>query len=235
MNDVPQVHGKNSVDAAVKGLPILITLIGIYAWIGGQAYLLGYWNAFGWDGPIVKLSLPETAFFGFSRTLSNWLGAVAFLLALGVYGLLMELWTSRGVVEQLPRRPSRVESWIRQGKPIDATAKAVFGGSVLAGLFLGAMVLGPLTVWVNSAIAEGKRDAREVVCHTRKTAVFPSSLILSDKSVLIGRFLERSEKFSVVIDGNYVYVVSAGENPKILDKTSVGNFACRDAKIAPAK
>lgn len=235
MSDAPQAQAKISIDAAVKGLPILITLIGIYAWIGGQAYLAGYWNAFGWDGPIVKLSLPETAFFGFSRTLSNWVGAVAFLLALGVYGLLMELWTSRGVIEQLPRRPSRLESWIRQGKPIDATTKAVFAGSVLAGLFLGAMVLGPLTAWVNSAIAEGKSDAREIVCHTRRTAVLPSTLILSDKSTLTGRFLERSDKLSVVIDRSNIYVVSAGDNPKILDKTNVGNFVCPDTRIPPSK
>lgn len=78
-----------------KSLAIVISIVGIYAWAGGQAFDIGYWQVFGWDGSIVKPSAQEVAFKGLIGPFFNWFWAALTLLLMGLVGLATEFISGR--------------------------------------------------------------------------------------------------------------------------------------------
>jgi len=73
-----------------KWIALVITLIGIFAWVAGSAYDQGYWDATAWGGALSRKTVQDIAFDGFAGPMLNWI--VAFLLVAGgvAYVFLME-------------------------------------------------------------------------------------------------------------------------------------------------
>jgi hypothetical protein len=181
-----------SVENIGKFLAIFVSIVGVYAWLGGQSYNLGFWREVGWEGSIIKPSLQETAFNGFIGPFYSWWGAVAFLVALGSFGLLVEWWTSRTARRTNESGSSANEGLVRRRR-MDPDALKFFGGSIFGAIFFAAVVVVPLSVWVVSGMKAGRDAAISAICAARAAPYFPSNLTLADGKILNGRFIERSK------------------------------------------
>lgn len=82
----------------------------------------------------------------------------------------------------------------------------------------------PLIFWVNCASNAGRELFLKKTCEMRGGKPGRSELQLSDGTKLQGTFLERTDKLSIVINKDFIYVVSMGEKSRILDKTSVSQY-----------
>ncbi len=221
----PEISTRLTVENLGKSLAIAVSIISIYAWVAGKSYAAGYWGLIGWDSSIVEPSVQATAYLGFVGPAGAWWWFVSFMFAVGVLGLVTELVISRHPDQLASRPPSALGLWLKSRPKIDPMAITFFGGSLLVGLFFSAVVLLPITVWVGLTHSSGRNAARFDVCAARALQVFPSELKINGE-IKHGRFLERSDRLSILLDQTSVHVVTVGDNPRLLDTTSLAHILC---------
>lgn len=53
--------------------------------MAGESFHRGFWHLAGWDGPIGPISVQQTAYDGFVRTVDSWFYVSIWVVILGVY------------------------------------------------------------------------------------------------------------------------------------------------------
>jgi hypothetical protein len=119
----------------------------------------------------------------------------------------------------------RIKNWCVTNVEVE-TAGAKLSGALMILCLAFILLVIPLLFWVVGASDAGKRQFRKEVCDTRSAKVLPSQLVLNHGTTISGRFIERSEKISAVMDRDAVHVVLLGENPVVQDSTSVLTISC---------
>lgn len=106
---------------------------------------------------------------------------------------------------------------------------------MVAGCGFISLVVTPMIVWVVVAYKDGKTRATEQICRTRTAKSLPTVVNLADDNKLAGRFLERFEKLSVLLDRTSIYVITIGERPQLLDTTDVLHLKCPKSLLAQSR
>ncbi len=213
----------------LKWATLVLSLIVAGSWMTGSSFLAGYWNVAGWNGPITPLSFQQVAYFGFLGPLQNWFYGLLVLFGFAVYVILISFRLNRGNSSP-PKWLISVVTWVVKNIRLDAsTAKpaAVAAAAIFSFAFFG---LFPISIWFYAAHLTGEYQLRNEICKARTKKNFPTSLKLFDGTTIIGEFLERSEKVSVLLNSQAIYVVTVGEKPQLLDTTSVLDTQCNKPK-----
>lgn len=219
---------QSSFSTLIKWNLSFVTLCGITAWLAGQAYNVGYWSVAGWNGPITRLSLQETAFMGFVGPIFNWLFVGLTAMGISAYMFALEFLSklSLNKVSTPPRFLLKLRDWIQKQGKLDPTIKRLCATMMIAGFGFVFFVVIPIIMWVFAAYADGKTLATDQICRIRKAKSLPTVVNLADGNKLNGRFLERSEKLSVLLDRTSIYVITVGDRPQLLDTTDVRELKC---------
>jgi len=212
-----------------SALPILISILGIGAWIAGEAFYAGYWNAVGIP-PIASRTLQQTAFAGFAAAYYNWtwipiaLGLFAFYIAVLAIDFknrdpLKVLWIIRS------------KKWWDENIEIDRTLGKLFSALLISAILFFILILAPLTLWIVNAMEEGKRVFHRQACEISAAKVLPSVIKLDDGTTVAGKILDRSENAIVFLVGRSIEVVAVeGAKSRLLDSTDIKGNTCSKAK-----
>jgi hypothetical protein len=214
---------KNELDF-LKCLALLMTILGTQAWIAGEAFNYGYWNAAHWSGPIISIPVQSVAFIGFIGPFYNWIVEAALLFCLGPYIALISVRSKSQKVQQVIWATSILE-WLRKRFTVDAkTGKFAAVITWLAVALFGLTLF--LAFWIVGAVGQGKKLFNKQTCELRASKVLRTTIKLADGSKVSGRILDRSEHATVIMDGDAIYVLTAGEKPQLSDSTSVTDIKC---------
>ncbi|MFZ6731196.1 hypothetical protein ACO0LG_04650 [Undibacterium sp. Ji42W] len=209
----------------LKWATLIISLVAAGSWMTGSSFLAGYWNVAGWNGPITPLSFQQVAYFGFMGPLQNWFYGLLILLGFAVYMILLSIRLNRDS-RPPPNWLFTSVTWIVKNFRLDAsTAKPA--AMAVAGIFsFTFFIFIPVVMWFYAAHIVGEKQFRDEICMARTKKIFPTSLKLFDGTTITGEFLERSEKVSVLLNNQAIYVATVGEKPQLLDTTSTLETKC---------
>jgi hypothetical protein len=210
----------------IKYLAFFITILGILAWIAGQAFNYGYWNVAGWDGgPIIAPTLQSVAFLGFIAPFYNWIWGSIFLAVLGAYGFILALRSKRR--KQDPHRfVLWARRWIEKNIEIDEEVGKLSGIVILIAIFLFGMLILPLAFWIIGAQHQGEELLKKQICQVRVAKTLPTSIKLADGTMVMGKILSRSDKFTILLDQESIHTITVGDSPRLLDSNNVLEIKC---------
>lgn len=225
---------KSSADSSIKihkihwssFLPIIITVLGVGAWIAGEAFYMGYWSAAGIPA-ITSMSLQQTAFAGFAAAYYNW----AWLpLAIGLCALYLAIlavdFKSRGPLKI--KWLIKLKQWWNENIEIDKRLGKLVSSLLIAAILFFILILAPLTIWVVKAIGDGKDLFQKQACAIRVAKTLPSVIKLADGTTISGKVLDRSEKAIVFLSRTMIYVITInGEKNNLLDSTDLQHVKCQ--------
>ncbi|GGI55159.1 hypothetical protein GCM10011430_23330 [Oxalicibacterium solurbis] len=199
--------------------------MGIGAWIAGEAFYTGYWNAAG-VRPIVSMSLQQTAFAGFAAAYYNW----AWLpVVLGIFSLYIAV-LSFGFKNKSPLKILWIiksKKWWDENVEIDKTLSKLFKSLLVAAILFFILILTPLTLWVIKAMEDGKNVFYKQACAVKAAKTLPSKIMLDDGTAIGGRILARSEHLIVFLTDTSIDVIAIdGEKSRLLDSTHVSLTKC---------
>ena len=207
-------------------LPIIITVLGVGAWIAGEAFYTGYWSAAGIPA-INSMSLQQTAFAGFAAAYYNW----AWLpLAIGVYafylGILAISFKSRGALKI--QWLIRLKNWWSKNIEIDERLGRWVSSLIISAILFFILILAPLTLWVVKAMEDGKAAFLKRACAVKVAKTLPSMIKLADGATISGKVLDRSENAIVLLSRTMIYVIAInGEKNNLLDSTDLQYMKCQ--------
>lgn len=207
-----------------------VAFLGIQAWVAGEVFMMGYWNAAHYPRGIAPLSAQSMALLGFCGAYRCWIWAA---LAIGAYGALGFLFAVRrkgadGKSGWLRRFQHRAKAWAADRFELDAFS--AIPGVVLfaAAVFYYGALISPAALWVGGANYEGKRLFEKQACQTR-AGTTPTSISLVDGSTLKGNVIERSDKLIALLTKDAVVMVADGEKgARIVESTSLTSIQCPD-------
>jgi hypothetical protein len=205
-----------------------VAFLGIQAWVAGEVFMMGYWNAAHYPRGIAPLSAQSMALLGFCGAYRCWIWAA---LAIGAYGALALLFAVRrkgaaGKLNWLKHSQRRAQAWIAERFELDAFS--AIPGVVLftAAVFYYGVLISPAALWVGGANYEGKRLFMKQACQARAGAL-PTSIMLTDGSTLWGNVIERSDKLTAVLTPDAVVMVTDGEKGgRVVESTSLVSIKC---------
>lgn len=207
-----------------KLIGLLISLIGIGAWIAGESYNAGRWSAAKDIGPIMQPTLQQTAFIGFIGPVMNWMIAAMVIVILGMLVGLASIQTR--TTRKPPKIAVAVGSFFQARFTVDG-AVAEFGQIMMSlGFCFVVFVIVPLVLWVYFAYLEGAKSFQRNACEARYSKTFPSTVRLADGTKVTGRIIDQSDKENILLDQNSIYLVALGEKAQILSTTSVADVTC---------
>jgi hypothetical protein len=90
-----------------------------------------------------------------------------------------------------------------------------------------------LAGWIVGGLRQGHNQFIKDVCSIRKAKVMPTSIDLVNGKKLTGKVFDRSEKFTVFIDTAFLYVITAGEKPTLIDTTTLPPVECTQKGSGP--
>ena len=212
-----------------KIVALLMTLTGIVAWVAGEAYTLGYWEAAHYPRGIAELSLQSLALRGFYGAYKCWTLGVLVVAGYGVLGLIPAVRVKRAAPRKqgwLTRAAQRCRHWLVARFEFDAPY-AVTGGLLLGtAIFYYGVIISPALVWVFGAYQQGRELLEKQACQTRAGAA-RTILGLADGSVLKGNVIERSDKLKAVLTADAVVMVADGDKgARVVESTSLADIKC---------
>lgn len=210
----------------VKWITLAVTLIGISAWMAGESFHRGFWSLAGWDGPIEPISVQQTAYDGFVRIVDSWFYLSIWFVIVGIYVFFLSAGPKKNY--SAPRWLKKLTHWLKENIHLEESTARFSGNLILSGLIFGVLIVLPLIFWVNAASNAGQALFLKQTCEMRNGKPGRSEVQLFDGTKLQGNFLERTDKLSVILNKDFIYVVSTGEKSRILDKTSVSTIRCKD-------
>lgn len=214
----------------LKWLMFIVTVLGIFAWISGAAYLMGYWGVIGLDGPIIASTLQQTALIGFIGAITTWLYAPTAVLGIGIILLLMGIRFKRQPkVKTLDAdsRRYRIRAWLIRHFGYDREM-GLFGicAVALSYLFIFLVVV-PLIGWSIAAHYEGKESFLNETCKVRAdTAVKADVFTINDK--MSGKIIDRSDRVVVLSDGVKVHVLTIDKVPTLTYSIEIPTVDCKE-------
>jgi hypothetical protein len=208
----------------LKGLALLMTILGTQAWIAGEAFNYGYWNAAHWPGSAIQVPLQNMAFTGFVGPFYNWLAGGIFLFCLGPYIALMAIQSKNLRVKPAQWAVPILDWWRRRFTFDEATGKLAAVVTMLAVALFGVIIL--MSLWIVGALQQGANLFKTQVCQLRAAEALPTTIQLGDGSKISGRVLDRSDKVIVIMDREAIHVLAVGEKSQLLDSTRVADVKC---------
>jgi len=215
----------------LKLVALFMTLTGIAAWIAGEAYMLGYWEAAHYPRGISALSLQSLALRGFYGAYKCWAWAVLALMGYGVLGLVPAIRLKRSAPRKqgwLTLVAQRCRDWVTARFEFDPPY-AVTGVLLLGtAIFYYGVVISPALVWIFGAYHQGRELLEKQACQTRAGAA-ATSITLVDGSSLKGNVIERSDKLTALLTKDAVVMVGDGEKgARVVESTSLASIKCPD-------
>lgn len=226
--EVPPSKWPASLDP-FKLVALFMTLTGIVAWVAGEAYTLGYWEAAHYPRGIGELSLQSLALRGFYGAYKCWTLGVLVLAGYGVLGLIPAIRVKRTTPRKqgwLTRSVQRCRQWLAARFEFDAPY-AVTGVLLLGtAIFYYGVIISPALVWVVGAYQQGRGLLEKQACQARAGAT-PTSINLADGTPLHGHVIERSDKLIALLTKDSVVMVADGEKGgRVAESTSLASVKC---------
>ena len=214
-----------------KLVALLMTLTGIVAWVAGEAYTLGYWEAAHYPRGIAALSLQSLALRGFYGAYKCWTLGALVIAGYGVLGLIPAIRLKRSTPRNqgwLTRVAQRCRRWLAARFEFDAPY-AVTGVLLLGtAIFYYGVIVSPALVWVFGAYQQGRELMEKQACQARAGAT-PTSINLADGTTLHGHVIERSDKLIALLTKDAVVMVTDSEKGgRVVESTSLANIKCAD-------
>lgn len=225
MDSVPVAVSQKSPADPLKWITLAITLIGISAWMAGESFHRGYWRLAGWNGPITPLSIQQTAYDGFVRSVDSWFYVCVGIIVSGVYAFFLAAGPKK--TYPAPVWLVKIVNWLKEYIYLEESTARFSGNLILSGFLFAVLVVLPLIIWVSVASNAGQELFLKQTCEMRNGKTGFSVIELFDGAKLQGTFLERTDKLSVILNKDFIYVVSVSEKPRILDKTSISAISCK--------
>lgn len=215
----------------LKWLMFILSLLGIFAWISGAAYLMGYWGVIGLDGPIVAATLQQTALIGFVGAITTWLYAPTALLGVGIIIVLLGI-----QFRQQPKdKKSDTNSWrfrIRKWLALRFDYNSEIGlfgvCAVVIGYLFIFLVEVPLIGWSIAAHDEGKKSFFKQTCKIRSGTTVKAEVFQINGKTMSGRIIDRSERVVVLSDGFKVHVLTIDKVPALNYSIDIPPLACTE-------
>lgn len=206
-----------------------VAFLGIQAWMAGEVFMMGYWNAAHYPRGITSLSAQSMALLGFCGAYRCWIWAALAIAANGALWFLTSVRRKR--VE--PPEPGRVRLWLRRAKDWFATRFELDGASAAPGVvlfssavFYYGVLISPAALWVWGANYEGEQLFRTQACQVRAGAT-PTSINLADGTTLHGHVIERSDKLTALLTKEAVVMMADGEKgARVIESTSLATLSC---------
>lgn len=210
-------------DSILKYIASAIAILGIFAWISGHAFRIGYWGEAGFPDPPTSLSLQETAFFGFAAAIENWQWGVGTLIMTGLIFMLTSILigyiqskTNSYKTEDNKRlyiRPDR--EFITIGALLTATGSLLFSLVIINAL------------WINGALRQGHKTFQKEICHVKSNQARLTKVELDDGKQLTGAILARTEKFLFILDKASIKTISINKKKILIDSTDLPKVSCK--------
>lgn len=219
----PVLAQRNPIDL-VKWFAFVVTLLGIQAWIAGEAYYSGYWSVLGLDGPFSPLSLQRTAFIGFLGVFTNWEVAAIVIGAMGLYVVFLAVGWEGEYNRGRPRWIIKIRGWLRKFTFDKSTG--IFGGAIIlmgVAFLCIALVLG---LWMAAAYSAGANSIQTQICEMRKGKSVMTTAKLFDGTVISGLLMDRSDKFTAIMDAKSVQVLTVGDKQQLLYTIQIPKVKC---------
>lgn len=213
---------------AIKWIPLVMSIVGVFFWITGTAYEEGFWSFISSDGFLIAKSFQQVALLGFVGPIQLWLAIVIFLSGMGLLLLAtgaISLWLNLKSLKIF----SFLNSWLSK-ETVSNRNYVLFPTSVFLLGGISAIVIFLTIILAGGAYKMGKKNFAQRVCAIRKTTSFPSVVHLSDGSQIQGFFISRSEKISVLLNDKGIYVTTASSKPQLLDFTNTAGVNCETKK-----
>ncbi|CAJ0867685.1 hypothetical protein R20233_01435 [Ralstonia sp. LMG 32965] len=212
-----------------KIVALLMTLTGIVAWVAGEAYTLGYWEAAHYPRGVAELSLQSLALRGFYGAYKCWTLGVLVVAGYGVLGLIPAVRVKRATPRKqgwLTRAAQRCRHWLVARFEFDAPY-AVTGVLLLGtAIFYYGVIISPALVWVFGAYQQGRELLEKQACQARAGAT-PTSINLADGTTLHGHVIERSDKLIALLTKDAVVMVTDSEKGgHVVESTSLASISC---------
>lgn len=210
---------------ATKWIALLITILGIQAWIAGASFLSGYWGVAGLPGPFNPKSLQETALYGFIGAFKNWgvLGLVIFLL--GPFFILIGFSLRRTKNAQL-KKPSKFQIWFESKWVFDRNIGRFGAAFMMAGIIYVIGFLIPMALWSVASDIDGQVSFKRDVCTLRAGKAVIATIPLNGGSNVKGEIIDRTQTMTAVLQENAIQVVSAGEKQQLLYTITLPEIKC---------
>ena len=206
-----------------------VAFLGIQAWMAGEVFMMGYWNAAHYPRGIASLSAQSMALLGFCGAYRCWIWAAA---AIAAYG---GLWfvTSVRIKRLEPPEPGRFDLWVIRvrgwfGARFELDGPAAAPGVILlsSALFYYAVLISPAALWILGANYEGEQLFKTQACQVRAGAA-PTTIKLGDGAALRGHVIERNDKLIALLTKDAVVMVADGEKGgRVVESTSLDNVNC---------
>lgn len=214
---------KNPIDF-VKWLAFFVTLLGIQAWIAGEAYYEGYWGLLGLDGPFSSTSLQRTAFVGFLGVFTNWQIVSAVIAATGCYVVFLAIGREKAPNYEPPLWIVKIKAWLKRFTFDKSTG--MFGSVLLLIAILVFLTVFLLGIWIVSAHSAGANRIKTQICEMREGKALITTAKLTDGTMVSGLLLDRSDKFTTIMDVKLIHVLSTGDKQQILYSTQMPKVKC---------
>lgn len=213
-----------------KHIGIISTLLGIMSWILGACFTVGYWEAAGYPGPLIPMSIQMTALNGFISTFKTWQAIPLLIAAISLYWLL----TCIVLYIIVPTKGlDRLAKSDRFKRFVRANATQVFAGLwAFAASALLALIIAPLSYLSSDAVAKGKAFFTSNTCALRAGHQPLTTIKLNDSTNLAGLILDRSEKQLVLMDKTSLYIVNTGDKNALVATTALPAMTCPNDKQA---
>ncbi|WP_343548000.1 hypothetical protein [Ralstonia sp.] len=206
-----------------------VAFLGIQAWMAGEVFMMGYWNAAHYSRGIASLSVQSTALLGFCGAYRCWIWAAAAIAAYGVLWFLTSLRRKRSE----PPKPGRVgllligvRDWFAARFELDGSSAAPGVILLSSALFYYGVLISPAALWILGANYEGEQLFKTQACQARGGAL-PTRITLTDGSILWGNVIERSDKLIALLTKDAVVMVADGEKGgRVVENTSLSTTKC---------
>lgn len=214
----------------LQWLMFIVTILGIFAWISGAAYLMGYWGFIGLEGPIIASTLQQTALIGFIGAITTWLYAPTVVLGIGLILLLMGIRFKRQPkVKELDVNSwrSHIRAWVIGRFGYDREM-GLFGicAVALSYLFIFLVVV-PLIGWSIAAHHEGNESFLKETCKIRTETAIKAVVFTMNGKVMSGKIIDRSDRVVVLSDGFKVHVLTIDKVPTLSYSIEIPTVDCK--------
>lgn len=218
----------NEIDI-LKYTGLLISILGVLAWITGTSFNFGYWAAAGYPAPPIQKSIQLIAFLGFIEPLYNWMAGALLTVITGLYVILMSARRKRKH-KNSPEQYSPLRTWISSQIEFDRFTRKLGASIGITGVAFFLLLVVPLALWILAAILQGHSEFEKEMCSIRRTPTLPTIVTLGDGKAVAGKILDLSDKFIVLVDYEKAMTIGLGEKPQIITSTSFSSISCKENK-----